>query len=354
VRRQRWAIVGTGTISRTVVPDLQSCSGAEVVVVHSRDGAKAARFAAEFGIPASTDDYDALLADESIDAVYLATPFATHHPMTRQALRAGKHVLVEKPMALNADEVADLFQVAAAQGVFVMEAMWMKFNPAYRRLHQEIAEGLIGEPRSMRAAFSMPLPNDGGSRWDMTRSGGALLDQGIYPVTLAYSVFGMPATIHAVGVTQPDGLDLAEHITFEFSDGRFAQCASGMTEFSDLSAAVSGRRGWIGLSSPFWATDELSLHAGSWTTIFRSPNKVKIEREGNGYVPMLREVLEAIEQGVLDHPVHPAADTIAVFRILDEIFEQIRGPVQLGSRTWNSPDRITASVRLTDPLSDRP
>ena len=330
--RQRWAVIGSGSISASVVPDLMSCRGAEVAVVQSRDGGKAAAFAERFGLPASTDDYAAVLADPSVDAVYLATPFATHHPMARAALLAGKHVLVEKPMAMNAAQVADLFAVAAAERRFLMEAMWMKFAPAVRRLHRELADGTIGEPRNLRAGFGMPLPADGGSRWDLARSGGALLDQGIYPVTLAHSVFGAPTTVHAGGTVRPDGLDLAEHVTLEYGDGRVAQLISGMTEFADCSAAVGGTRGWLTLTAPFWATTTLEVHAGSLRAIFRTPDLIEHERQGNGYVPMLQAVVEAIDAGLLQHPAHPADDTVAVATTLDAVLARIRTPDPSPSR----------------------
>lgn len=319
----RWAIVGTGTISGSVVPDLASCADVAVVTVQSRDATKAARFAQEFAIPASTGDYAAVLGDDTIDAVYLATPFATHHDMARRALLAGKHVLVEKPMAMNAAEVADLFAIAKQEQRFVMEAMWMKFNPAFRRLQKEIAGGRIGEVRSMRAAFSMPMPQGGGSRWDLARSGGALLDQGIYPVTLAHAFLGTPESVHAAGTTRQDGLDLAQHFTLEFGGGSFAQGASGMTEFSDLSASVHGTKGWIVLPTPFWSTTSLEIHADDLRTVMSDPARVDLPREGNGYVPMLREVTEAIRAGLLEHPVHPASDTISTFQTLDEIRVQV-------------------------------
>lgn len=321
---QRWAAVGTGTISRAVVPDLMSCAGAEVTVVQSRNAEKAASFADEFGIPASTGDYEAVLADDAIDAIYLATPFATHHEMTKRALLAGKHVLVEKPMAMNATEVADLFAVAAGEELFVMEAMWTKFNPAFRRLREELAAGAVGDVRSLRASFGIPSNDPAGSRWDITRSGGALLDQGIYPITLAHSVFGVPERIHAAGTVLADGLDLAEHFTLEYSDGRYVQASSSMTEFVELTASVSGTQGWLTLTTPFWATMSLDVHAGGMKQIFHTPDRIEFEREGHGYVPMLREVIAAINHGVIDHPVHTAADTIAVFRTIDEIFAQIR------------------------------
>ena len=321
---QRWAAIGTGTISRSVVPDIMACAGAEVVIVQSRDAGKAADFAAEHTIPASTGSFDEVLADPNIDALYLATPFATHHDMTRRAIQSGKHVLVEKPMATSAREVAELFDLAAQHRVFVMEGMWMKFNPAFQQLQAEIAAGRIGEVRSLRAAFALPFPADLGSRWDLARSGGTLLDQGIYPVTLAHSLFGEPLRVHAGGVLRADGLDLAEHFTLEYSDGRYAQCASAMTEFTDRTGSIGGTRGIITLQSPFWATTTLEIRADTYEKIFVDPEKLTLPKEGNGYVPMVREVIAAINDGLLQHPRHDADATLAVFRTMDEVLTQVR------------------------------
>jgi predicted dehydrogenase len=321
---QRWAIVGAGTISRSIVADLKLCAGVEAVVVQSRDAGKAAAFAAEFGIPASTSSYLEVLADPDVDVVYLATPFATHHRMTAQALRAGKHVLVEKPMALSGVEVDDLFAIAREQGVFLMEAMWMKFTPGFRRLRAEIDAGTIGEVRSVRSSFGAPFPA-GGSRWDLEGSPGALLDQGIYPVTLAHALLGVPDSVSAAGTTRDDGLDLAEHFTLEYSDGRFSQGASSMVEFLDLGAYVNGTRGWIEIPPFFWGVGSLVIHAATNPKLMDEPERVVFDDPGHGYVPMLHEVVAAVGGGALEHPMHTQADTRAVFATMDEIFAQIRG-----------------------------
>jgi predicted dehydrogenase len=322
----RWAIAGAGTISRSIVPDLQLIPGNRVEIVFSRDNANAARFAEEFGLARWTDDFASLVGDPGVDVLYLATPFATHAAMAREALLAGKHVVVEKPMALNAGEVEELFALAESQGLFLMEAMWMKFNPAFRHLFDLLNSGLIGKPSSLRAGFGFPLIADGGSRWDMARSGGTLLDQGIYAVTLAHAIFGEPTSIHANGRLREDGLDFAEHFTLDFEEGRFAQCASSMTEFVDPSASISGTLGWITLPGMFWTSTTLLVHAGSWAKMF-APEPVAHEREGNGYVPMLRAAGEAIRSGATQHPIHPASETIAVFRTLDTISKHVKDSV---------------------------
>lgn len=307
-----------------MIADLRTI-GANVAVVHSRSAENAASFAHEHTVPHNTDDYEQVLANPDVDIVYIATPFTTHHALTRRAILAGKHVLVEKPMATNANEVTDLFALAEQRGVFLMEGMWMKFNPAFRRLQAELAAGRIGELRSMRAAFCMPMPA-GGSRWNLDGSPGALLDQGIYPVTLAHALLGVPESIRTAGRLREDGLDLAEHFSFEYADGRWATGASSMVDLGESTAAISGTLGWIELPGMFWATTSLEIHADSWDQIMEHPLRVDLEREGNGYVPMLREVQQAILAGLRQHPVHEAEHTIAVFATLDEIRRQLESP----------------------------
>jgi len=316
----KWGIVGTGKISRSVVADLGSVR-ADVVLVHSRVMKNAERFAEEFGVGRFTDSYEEVLASK-VDIIYIATPFATHYELTRQAILAGKHVLVEKPMATCAEEVEELFRLAEMHNVFLMEGMWMKFNPAFRLLLREVVAGRIGEPRSLRSSFCMPMPEEG-SRWNLHGSPGALLDQGIYPVTLAHCLFGAPNSVYAVGRLRGDGLDLAEHFTLEFDAGRFATGSSSMIDLGEASAAVSGTTGWIVLPAMFWATTSLEIHAGTWERIMHNPERVDIEREGYGYVPMLREVAKALDAGWREHPVHTAEHTLAVFRTLDEIRRQL-------------------------------
>ena len=198
-------------------------------------------------------------------------------------------------------------------------------RPAYRRLHQEISAGTIGVPRTLMGGFGIPFPDDGGSKWDVTRSGGALLDQGIYPLTLAHSVFGPPSSVTATGTVRSDGLDVSERITLEYTDGCSAQSERQHGGVHRL-LGVRRRYGWLAraLAAPFWATTTLKIHAGSAEQIFGTPDVVTDRQEGNGYVPMLREVIEAIDAGLVEHPVHPARDTVAVFAVMDAVRAQLR------------------------------
>ncbi|KQW08168.1 hypothetical protein ASC66_04340 [Leifsonia sp. Root4] len=320
----RWAIVGAASVSTKVVADLRRVADNQIVVVYSRDGAKAASFAKANEISRSTDDL-AVLEDPDVDVVYLATPAATHRQLTERAIRAGKHVLVEKPLAFTAAEVAELFAIAREHGVFLMEGMWMKFTPAFERLLEELERGRIGPVQSVRAAFGLPAPEPHtGSRWDPTLGGGVLRDQGVYPIALAQALLGSPDTIICHGIIRDDGLDVSCQLLLRYGDGRHAQLATSMLEFSDLGAAIAGPRGWIDLRAPFWNSPELVLHTDDARRIFDEPERLPMEREGYGYTPMLRAVSEAVLTGRTQHPRHDEAATIAVFTTIDGALGQLR------------------------------
>lgn len=315
----RWGVVGAGRITASTVPDLVRVEGFEVASVAGRGGAGAGQLAASIPNAIATD-VETLLGDSSIDAVYVATPFATHGQIVRAALEAGKHVVVEKPLAMSEAEARKLFALAAERGLFLMEGMWMKFNPVHARLVALIESGAIGEVRSVRAGFGFPRPDDGGSRWDVRRNGSTVLDQGIYAVALAHSVLGEPASVAGRSVIRAaDGLDLAGHFTLDYGDGRFAHGAQSMLEFLDPSATINGTEGWITIPGMFWAAKTLEVHNEGWDRMFEHPERIDLPWNGNGYVPMFEAVRDALESNWLEHPVHDAQQTIAVFRTLDAL-----------------------------------
>ena len=155
------------------------------MAVASRTAANAEAFAAEFEVPRGYGDYDALFADEDVDVVYIGTPIGTHVEVARRALLAGKHVLLEKAFTTTADEARELAALAAEQGRFLMEAMWMRFNPAIQRVLDEVADGAIGDVRTVQAGFGFPPP-PGAIHWRPDLGGGALLDMGVYPLSFAH------------------------------------------------------------------------------------------------------------------------------------------------------------------------
>ncbi|MFD3377554.1 MULTISPECIES: Gfo/Idh/MocA family protein [unclassified Streptomyces] len=318
----RWAIVGTGDVSRQIAADLAAVPEARRAAVLSRSLDRARAFADEFGFARAFDDLDALVADPEVDAVYLATPHALHAPMALRAITAGKHVLVEKPLGVDAAEAREIAAAARRRGVFAMEAMWMKFNPSFRAFVNQARSGRIGDIRTVRGYFGLPFGVADSTRWSAERASSTLLDQGIYPVTLALELLGKPSGITADGQVRSDGVDLTEYVTLRYDGGQVAHLAASMVQFIEPTASVSGTAGWMTIPAPFMRATQFATHAldGAFTgELFSSPEISRFDREGNGYVPMLRAVTEAILRGDTEHAWHPLRASVEVFDVLDGI-----------------------------------
>ncbi|WP_077035472.1 Gfo/Idh/MocA family protein [Pelomonas sp. KK5] len=315
----RWAVVGSGGIGKRTVGDLRLCDNAEVVAIGSRSRASADAFAQEHQLPLAFDDHAQLCASPDIDAVYIGTPHATHFALASQALRAGKHVLCEKPLTMTADEARELGRIAAAHHVFLMEAMWMKFSPAMQKAVELVAQGAIGEPRFLQAGLGYPVPPDGPKRfWDAALGGGALYDMGVYTITLAQMFLGELAEISVTGCMRPDGVDLEEAITLRYAGGALAQLATSITCLVPPRGWLGGSRGAIDFQQPLFSPGGLTVTTG------RPPappevQELKFAREGAGYVPMFRAVNVAILAGATEHPLHPVSATAAVLDIMQRI-----------------------------------
>ena len=316
----RWAFIGTGDISRRLASDLLTIEPGAITAVWGRTEQTAQVFAHDHGIEFASDSLERVLALDTVDIVYIATPAATHCAFALQALAAGKHVLVEKPMTTSAADTARIFSAAREAGKFAMEAMWMRFNPLHIEIRERIADGLIGEVNCVRASFGTPFQARG-RKLTPAQGGSILLDRGIYPITLAQWFLGEPAIITATGDSL-DEVDVRGHASVEFLHG-FAQLAWSGVEFLDLSATISGQHGWITINPMFWAGSRARIHAGSVQRIFVEPDVIEHPRIGNGYQPMLAGIASALDDGLLEHPWHGSDDTIRVAQTMDTMLEQI-------------------------------
>ncbi|WP_110587988.1 Gfo/Idh/MocA family protein [Microbacterium suaedae] len=317
-----WAVIGTGGIVERFVPDIHT-AGERVAAVWGRRSDAARDVAARHAIDVHDVDLDRILARDDVDVVYVATPPATHLEISLRALDSGKHVLVEKPLATAAGDADRILARAAERGLFAMEAMWMKFNPLHREVMRRIGEGLIGDPHYVRGGFGMPFPRSG-SRWRAELGGSTVLDQGIYPVTLASWALGAVADVSASGGVS-DGVDTRADVTLRHASGGLSHSSCAMTEFVDPSASISGTEGWIEIPAMFWAGDRALVHAGSREAVFHTPDEISRPTDGNGYVPMIGEVARAVADGVREHPWHAHDETIEIHRTLDAIRARIHG-----------------------------
>jgi predicted dehydrogenase len=211
--------------------------------------AAAQQFALEFGVARLHDSYEALAADPTVDAIYIATPHTYHCANTLLCLQAGKAVLCEKPFAINLGEAEQMVSEARSRRLFLMEAMWSRFLPALVEVRRLLADGAIGRPRMLTADFGFRTEVNPQSRlFDPHLGGGALLDVGIYPLSLAWMIFGAPASIQAQAHVGSTGVDERTGVLLGYDAGELALLSCAVTtdtpqEAVILGAAADGQKG---------------------------------------------------------------------------------------------------------------
>ena len=250
-RPVRWGVLSTALINRKLLAGARLSDQVEVLGVASRDAGRAERYAADQGIPHAFGCYEDLLADPDIEAVYIPLPNALHHPWTLTALRAGKHVLCEKPYSRDPAEVAEAFGLARERGLILSEAFMYRYNPQIRRLADLVDDGAIGELRLINASFSWPTPLEGDIRTDAALAGGSLMDVGCYCVSAARLLAGEPVAVTAATVQGPSGVDVRMVATMTFGDGVLAHLDSAFHVPDRSHLEVVGSTGSLRVSDPW-------------------------------------------------------------------------------------------------------
>lgn len=326
----RWGVVGPGRIAAKVVRDFPHVPGAEVVAVASRSLQRAQAFAAEHGIGRAHGSYRAIVDDADVDVLYIATPHPQHRAVALAALRAGKAVLVEKAFTVTPKATREIVDLARETGVFAMEAMWTRFQPAIVAMQALIAEGAIGTVQSVQADLGAQHPTDPADRfYDLTVGGGALFDVGVYPISFAQMVLGTPETVTAHGALAPSGVDVEEAVLLGWPDGRSASLLASLRCATPGTARVVGTGGWIEVPPRFHHPSSLVLARNG-----REPEIIEAGPAGAGYSHELREVTECVAAGRGESTIMPLDDTVAVQEVMATVAEQLgmtpqEGPAEL-------------------------
>jgi len=306
----RWGFLGAGGIAASMAADLHDGNNM-LYAVAARDADRAAAFATRFGANHSYGDYRAVVEDPDVDIVYVATTHPFHREQALMAIDAGKHVLIEKPLTLNATQAREVLTAAREKGVFAMEAVWMRANPLILKAQEIVAQGLIGEVVSAHADFSAEFPFDPTHRlYDMANGGGALLDLGVYPMHFALLFLGRPDTQQVLGTLSPTGSDAAVALQWGYASGATAQLRCATTALTPGRATIAGTAGSISVEPWFLNPERL--------VVTTSEGKSRIEGEGTAYGPQIEEVERCLREGLLESPVAPHADTIAILELIDQ------------------------------------
>lgn len=253
--KTRWGIIGPGAIAHNFADGLNECSSGELVAIASRSAERRAGFGDEYGLAAHKRhaDYDAICADADVDAIYISTPHPWHAELAIKAMRAGKHVLVEKPAGLIAGEVVAMTEVAAQMGVFFMEAYMYRCHPQIARMMEILKSGEIGDVRHISAKFGFNAGFNAGSRlYDRDLAGGGILDVGGYTMSFARLVAGSePVDVSGVAEMSPSGVDQTAFGVLKFENGITADISVAVAMNMDNTATVTGTKGTLHLTSPW-------------------------------------------------------------------------------------------------------
>uniref|UniRef100_A0AAV1TS62 D-xylose 1-dehydrogenase (NADP(+), D-xylono-1,5-lactone-forming) n=1 Tax=Peronospora matthiolae TaxID=2874970 RepID=A0AAV1TS62_9STRA len=327
----RWGFLGCGRISSDFVNAIKSLKDIKFQACAARSLASAQAFANEHQIHRAYGSYEALVSDSLVDVVYIGTLHPWHYEHTILALNHGKHVLVEKPMAMNVAQASSAIALARANQLFLAEGMWTRFFPAIRHVRQLLTENVIGDIHHVHAAFGVQYERDNVRMWHNELGGGGLLDIGIYPLAFVTMVFGtQPDNIISVGKLNDGQVDTYNSITLEYSNSRFATIQYTMLATLDETVTITGSKGRIHLLAHAHTANEVHV-------IKYQPNGVDEEIKSvfpwpvsapgatfnyggsEGFLYEAEAVINAIRTKQLETEEYPLDESLQVMTIMDKI-----------------------------------
>jgi predicted dehydrogenase len=350
----RWGILGTGWIAGLFAQGLRELPDARLHAVGSRSRDTAQAFATRHGAARAHASYQALVEDDEVDALYIASPNSAHLEHCLLALEHGKPVLCEKPFTLDAAEAARVIAKARERRVFLMEGMWMRFVPVMRELEARVRGGAIGDVRMLTAHLGFPVEYDPAHRlFDPKLGGGALLDLGVYPLSLALRLLGRPTRVTSHAVFSPTGVDEQCTVLLDFPGARQATVTTSITNRTPNDASIMGTEGMIHLQEPLYCPETFSLvrtrrQGGGGSVgggglgaklgldverlknhrllreVRGAVNRARTERVtrrvlGNGYAHEAAEVHRCLREGLKESPLMPLDESLAVMETVDAI-----------------------------------
>ncbi len=293
MNKLRWGLLSTARINKAVIPPIRSSKRSELIAVASRDTAKAEAYAKDWKISRAYGSYEALLADKDIDAIYNPLPNDMHAEWSIKCAEAGKHVLVEKPIALTTSEVDRLIDTAKKNNVVIAEAFMYKHHPQTTQVLELVKEGAIGEVKLIKGAFTFDLTQTKDVRLVPEQGGGSIWDVGCYPISYARLVAqAEPIEVFGWQVTGSTGVDEVFSGQMKFANGLLAQFDCGFRSPFRASMEIVGASGSIELASPFKpdGSTKFVINRGDKIENFQSANK-----------PLYLGEIEDMENAAIDH-----------------------------------------------------
>lgn len=319
-RRLRWGVLSTARINRKLIPVIRAARRARLVAVASRSRARALDYAAEWDIPEAHGSYDALLSDPDIDVVYISVPNSLHTEWTVRAIRAGKHVLCEKPLALSVPECDRIISAADAEGVVAMEAIMVLYHPLLQKARELVQEGAVGEIMLARGSFSFFLDRPADVRWEPTLGGGSLWDVGSYPVSVIRWIAGEPDEVFGWETKSQSGVDKTFAGLLRYGDGVLGTFDCGFQEPFRSEVEIAGTDGSLIIERPYPISSESRLLL---RTRGRDESRVIARAKKDAYRCEVDALTAAVLDGTpLDVPLSSSRSNVAVLTSLYESARQ--------------------------------
>ena len=318
LKKIKWGIIGCGNIANKFASDLALIEDAELFAVASRSEKRAREFQLKHHANKSYSNYEELLADEDIDIVYIATPHISHAKWSIKAMEQGKHVLCEKPVALNKKETSDILETSKRTNRFFMEALWTRFNPSFVAIKKLIDEGVIGNVKYINADFSFKAdkPLDG-RVLNLELGGGAILDIGIYPAFLTYSLLGIPDEILAKSIFHKvTKCDMQTSMIFHYPNAQ-AVLYSSFASKSAMTAKISGTEGQIHIPNPWHVPQGFTLIKNDHEKYFDLPTT------GIGFSHEILECHQCIRDNSIESAIWSHQNSMDLISILDDVRKQV-------------------------------
>jgi predicted dehydrogenase len=329
----RWGILGTGNIARQFVDGMSSSRRGVVAAVGSRQPATADEFARERRVPRAHASYEALVSDPSVDAVYVSLPNSMHHQWTLRALRAGKHVLCEKPLAADGGQAAEMFDAAERAGRVLAEAFMYRSHPLTLAVYDAVRRGEIGDLKLVRTSFCYRTTKVAGNiRFDRDLAGGALMDIGCYCLNFSrYFAGAEPLAAHAFGHLHDSGVDDLASGVLQFPGGVTGSFTCGMTVQADNTAYLCGSEGYIEVPVPWKPPTEKAQYSvvrgtpprmdGAKNPIAPPRETRQVSAEASLYALEADDFAAAALNGA--PPRIDRRDTLGNMKLLDELRKQV-------------------------------
>ena len=314
----RWGILGPGWIAQRFVSSVQRNTRQNIAAVGGTSLEKAQDFADQYHIKKAYGSSEELIQDNDIDVIYISTPHPSHFPCALKAIMAGKHVLIEKPLALNVNEISKLTEEARKAKVFMMEAMWTWFLPKFDVLTQILEEEIIGDIHSVIADHGEHFTSDHRiMRADL--AGGPLLDLGLYPVSLATKILGPAQTVLATGQKAPSGVNGQANIILSHHGNKQSSIHTTLLGHTPGSAVLSGTKGYIFLDGMFYKPGNFQVYNNDKRVIIYEEPKYS-------YDELFHEAIHlayCVGDGLIESPIHSLYDSRVAMDVIDKVRNQL-------------------------------